>query len=77
MTHHRETGDMDMTELYDIVKAHKGPILIETLPHGGKSMQVKVIKTDLLHMMRVCGVTEDKFSHVRIFDQLILLQRIY
>jgi hypothetical protein len=66
-----------MTELYDIVKAHKGPILIETLPHGSKSMQVKVIKSDLLHMIGVSSVTVDQFSHMKIFDQLILSQRIY
>jgi hypothetical protein len=66
-----------MSDLYDIVKNHRGDILIETMPSGHKSMQVKVVKSDLLNMIIAAKATTKEFNHIKIFNQLIITQNLF
>ncbi len=66
-----------MTDLYETVKNHKGPILVEMMPYGSTSVQVKVVKSDLLQMMKTWKLGDKEFNCNKMLDCLILSQKIF
>jgi hypothetical protein len=66
-----------MTEIYEVVKNHKGPILVEMMPYGSTSMQVKVVKSDLLQMLGFWKIGDKEFNYYKMLDSLIISQKIF